>query len=1251
MEPLRLRLLGRPEVSRGGQPLEFRSRKELALLFYLATEGSLHPRERLAALFWPESEEAHSRAALRNALYGLRRALQEGAEEGASYLRSGRDSAVGLDLASGVELDLRLLKAASDAARLLVEASDSEFQSVLEELRIVAAVYRGEFLEGFSLDDAPDFEYWVGLEREGWRRRAEVVFDRLSGFELGAGEVEAAIATAGRWTHHAPLSEAAHRRLMEAYFAAGDRGAALRAFEACRRALGERLGVEPSPETEALAARIRAEARSTPQQTWSQATGTARPARGVLEVPFVGRSEEFGVLVAEYYSAREGSARAVTIVGEAGIGKTRLVEQFLRWALAEGADVLRGAAFEATGGLPYGPLVGALRERVDREKAPDDLLDDVWLSELSRLLPELEERYPDLPPPASDETSAKARLFEAVAALVAALAGRKPVVLFVDDLQWADAATLDLLRYASRRWAEEGAPVLLVMAARDETPETKVRLMGRQADFSHDLPMRRVVLGPLTGEDTVQLLRTLTSQDREDEKEETAPLERNVRLERFGGWLHDETGGQPLFLSETLSALVERGVLVRHREAGGWTVDVGVAPGGMVPPGVRDAILGRLARLGPDASMLLAAAAVLGRPSGFDDLRRVAGMDEDEGLSALEEAVASGLLREVAGDATPPPVGGGPDAYTCAHDKIRDVIYTEAGGARRLVYHRRALRTLEEDEGASASELARHALAAGLPGEAFRHLLGAGDEAMALFAASDAIEHYESARKQLRGARGRSGGSPPTAEVEHLYANLGRAYELSSEWEKARATYEEMLVASRDERLPALECGALNRLAILLVQRFSDVAAATDLLEEALEVAETSGDKVALAETQWNLAQMAIHRWEPDAAGAHAEKALKLARQLGLEELAARSLDTVGISHNFGGRWDECVAHTREAAALYGRMADRGGGSLAAQYLLVGSPPSEALHNRAMEAQCLATVAVAEVNRGELAASVRAGRAALKIGRKINNEWTQALAVTNLSQGLVEEGHYGEALRTVHEGVRMARNLPDPVLPLLALYAAGNAHQAILGLEQARTMYEEALEVADSLPQPWRLLMATRLCANRALAGDREAAHRYALDSVGIRDAAPARLMWLDFVRHHETEAFLRGGSWELAREGVKCLGERVGGNRRFRLVHLRMLAVLAEWDGQIGEALACLQESRTLAEDIGLPGELWQIWAALGDLHEQRREPEEACGAFTRAAGIVERLAGEIEDEVLKEGFLSAPQLRRVLEISARKT
>jgi DNA-binding SARP family transcriptional activator len=1233
---LELKLLGVPEARLDGRVLNLRTKKALALLVYLVVERGPHPREELAELLWPKSGRSKDRMALRSALADLRRALGETEGSRGARLLVERNS-LSFNATSGTEIDLETVHAAFEAARTSSATSRREppqeglRREPLVQLDEAADAYRGEFLQGFYLDDAPEFDYWANVERERWRTEAGLVFDRLSQSLQEAGAIREAVDVAEQWVDHDPLSEDTNVRLMQALHALGDTADALQVYEQYRSTLKQNQLAEPGPEAEALAARIEAENRQTVSSRPSARSATRLP-----EPPFVGRSEEFGVLVEEYHFARGGSARAVAVAGEAGIGKTRLVEQFLRWALAEGADVLKGTAFEATGGLPYGPLVGALRERVDRERAPDDLLDDVWLSELSRLLPELNERYPDLPPPVSDEVSAKVRLFEAVATFVAALAERKPVVFSVDDLQWADAATLDLLRYASRRWAEEGAPVLLMMAARNETPELRARLTQRQAGFSHDLPMRRMVLGPLTEEDTVRILRSLASPEREGEGEETA------RLERFGGWLHNETGGQPFFLSETLSALVERGVLVRHRDAGGWTVGLEEVPGGIIPPGVREAIVGRLARLGPDSSKLLAAAAILGRPSGFEDLRRVAGMDEDEGLSALEEVLASGLLREVAGDAASPL-----DDYACAHDVIRGVIYTEAGGARRSVYHRRALELLEQ-EGTPAAELAHHALAAGLSDEAFRHLLAAGDEAMALFAASDAVEHYESARKLLGGALGQPGGSPSIAEVEHLYANLGRAYELSGEWEKARTTYLSMLTASKNEREPALECVALNRLAILLVQRFGDIAAATDLLEEALEVAEKSGDKAAQAETEWNLAQMAIHGWEPDAAVARAEKALELARRLGLEELTARSLGTLAVSYSFAGRWEECVAHAREAAALFARMGERGAGSVAAQFAHIGSPPSVALHNRAMEAQCLVTLTVAEVNRGEIAASVDAGRAALKIGREINNEWMQALAATNLSQGLIEEGRLGEALRTAQEGARLARKVPDPVLPLLALYAAGNAHQAILRLEEAQTMYQEALEIADTLPRPWRSLMVRSLCANRALADDDwEAAHGYALEAVELRNAAPASLMWLDFVRYHETKALLRGGNEELAGEDAERLGERVGENRRLRLVHLRMLAVLAEWDGKRDEAIAYLQEAQILAEQIGLPGELWQIWAALGDLHKGQEERDAAQVAFDQAGDALRTLIENITDEGLREGFLDAPLVRHIMEES----
>ncbi len=154
--------------------------------------------------------------------------------------------------------------------------------------------------------------------------------------------------------------------------------------------------------------------------------------------PLVGRAAAFRQLVENFQQARGGQAQAVLVVGEAGIGKTRLAAEFLAWANAQGAEVMRGHVLEMGGRLPYQPLVEALRPRLEAENAPEDLLEDLWLAELARLLPELRVRYPDLPAPTEDELSAKGRLFEAVARLFDALARRAPLVLLLEDLQWVD---------------------------------------------------------------------------------------------------------------------------------------------------------------------------------------------------------------------------------------------------------------------------------------------------------------------------------------------------------------------------------------------------------------------------------------------------------------------------------------------------------------------------------------------------------------------------------------------------------------------------------------------------------------------------------------------------------------------------------------------------------------------------------------------------------------------------------------------
>jgi tetratricopeptide (TPR) repeat protein len=420
-------------------------------------------------------------------------------------------------------------------------------------------------------------------------------------------------------------------------------------------------------------------------------------------------------------------------------------------------------------------------------------------------------------------------------------------------------------------------------------------------------------------------------------------------------------------------------------------------------------------------------------------------------------------------------------------------------------------------------------------------------------------------------------------------------------------------------------------------------------LEAAWRVAEASGDLVTLAETEWNLAQMAIHAWRSKQALLHAECALELAPTTGLKDLTARSLYTIGLSYTLGGRWEEVVAYAEEARTLYAAIEDQTGAArgLSAQLIYAGSPPSWQLTKRAMEVLCLCLLALGHVNRGEPQAGVNAGRAALDISLEINNVWAQVYSVLNLNHALLEMGEYEEALRVTQQGVEMARTLPNPTLLFFMLTVLGAVHQAMLRLEEGHVALIESLAISSTIAvRSYRVLATSRLCANRGLAGDWKSAYAYALETVAVRNDIETSLLFIDFIRYHETEALLRGGDEARAREDVQRFGASISANRRQRLPYLRALATLAQWDGETREALASLQEAgRILANEIGLPGELWQIQVALGEVYTSCGEREQAHQAFARAVEIVRGLAEKIGDEALRTNFLAEPAVRRVLE------
>jgi DNA-binding SARP family transcriptional activator len=742
---LHILALGPPEVRLGKHLMTFPTRKTLALLIYLAVETGLQPRDHLASLLWPEASPERGYASLRNTLGHLHIALRQASDEDETSYISVTHHALGLNPDADIDFDLQVVERAYGRAR--ADRSSRTLPEGATSLAILlsaAARQRGDFLTGFSLGDAPGFDDWAAIQREVWRRRLGLILDRLSEIQFARGEFAGATETASRWIALDALNEIAYRRKMRAHFAAGERGQALETYQVCHAVLAAELGIEPELDTVALVERIRSQ--PLPKRpdyrrpvTWPQHLDTSVAFLGNL---FAGRIREQQVLVNSYERASTGQTQLVLLRGETGIGKTCLAKKFLAWASTQGAELLQGSSFESGGHLPFQPLVDALRQRFENKNSLQDLLDDEWLASLSQLLPEIRRYYPNIPPfPNGDshleEDTKPTQLYEPIVQYTLALAKHAPLVFFVDDLQWTDSATLDLLQYAIRRWRDNSARVLLLTSLRSEAlhPIAQPQQPGGPPGLSQWL-MRvtrevepvDIELEPLGEQETKQMVLSILAPPAAD----------------FAQWLYDETRGQPFYLMETLKDLLERHVLRPKRRAEGqWTFavdtehDLGHAV--RVPSTVHAVVRSRLNRLSPNAFTLLAGGAVLEHQITFERLVTISHVTEDLALPALDELVSGRLLLEE-------PQPGIASAYDFTNDMLRDVVYTEAGDARRRLFHRRALKVLEA-AGDSAAVLAHHAMAAGLAQIAFRHCLAAGREALKISAVSEAIVHFELARQ------------------------------------------------------------------------------------------------------------------------------------------------------------------------------------------------------------------------------------------------------------------------------------------------------------------------------------------------------------------------------------------------------------------------------------------------------------------------------------------------------------------------
>jgi DNA-binding SARP family transcriptional activator/tetratricopeptide (TPR) repeat protein len=694
---LEIRVLGPLEVLVDGAPARFDTRKALAILALLAVERRPFARDELAAMLWPESDDESARGALRRTLSVLRAGL------GDRWLRVDR-ATVALDIGrDDVWIDLAALDAGAGSRDAATLAG-------------AVALARGPFLAGFSLRDSPDFDDWRATRAVTVERRLVEVLEQQTEVAEATGDLATAIAAATRRVEVDPLDEPARRRLMALLARAGDRGGAIRQYRATVAVLERELGVTPLAATTELYEAIRDEridpvaAAATPSGSGGAAPGpvpvpAARP-EPLARLPMLGRRRELSSLRALLESATP-DGRVAAITGEAGIGKSRLVEA-LADAAGDRAAVLTARAFPAEGSIAYAPIVELLRTGFARAGAAGRLaaVAPATLAEVERLVP-----LPDgvtagvAGAGGAISPAARARLLDAIATVLAALAaGSVPGIVAVEDLQWADDSSREALLYLARRLVSR--PMLLVFTWRTEQLDAGAMAFANAVEL-------------LPGSTTIALGRL-----------DDVVVAALVDAAAAAGWpawdpaaLAADSEGLPLYVAEALMA--------------------GPGAESPAPPrGVQALLRDRLASVGETASQVLAAAAVIGRSFDFATVRAASGRAEDETVSALEELIRQGIVREVATVGEP--------AFDFGHARLRDAAYHDIGLARRRLLHRRVADTLradlaDRDDPGRLAQIAGHERAAGRDAAAAVAYREAGAGSRRVYANREALGHLETA--------------------------------------------------------------------------------------------------------------------------------------------------------------------------------------------------------------------------------------------------------------------------------------------------------------------------------------------------------------------------------------------------------------------------------------------------------------------------------------------------------------------------
>ncbi len=867
---IKLHLLGAPRIVVEGAPRRLPYQKATALLAYLTVTASPRSRESLATLLWGDVDDQRAQNSLRNALYVVRRDL----EPASPLVVSQRQVRLNWD---EVWLDVERFKQPIQAEEGAASAN---------ELSEALALWRGPFLDGLSVKGAPEFDDWISRMREQLGRYHREGWLALSRAYEKARDWQEALEAARQALVLDPLYEAGHRQVMKIHLQMGNRVSALRQYERCREVLLDELGVAPNSRTRALHEQALSDGVVSSSEASPSSTSDKR------QHAFVGRRRELAALRQHLTAVRRGSrGRLVLVEGEAGVGKTRMVTEWL--STLSGAHALSGRCFEAERSIPYHPWIDLLRSSLSRLDWERIDLPNLWMSELSRLIPELRTVYPGLSRPTSvDSELARGRLAEAVHQWLRALGQERPVVLFLDDLQWIDRASLALLEYLLRHSAD--LPLLVVGAQRERELgpawQRSLSVLEREGLCHH------ITLYRLSFPEVATIARQIGF--------------RAADPDAFLKRLFRETEGNPLFVIEILRGLQETNIDTSEE----WPI----------PLTVQDVVQAHLDRLDTRYRKLFTAAAVIGRTFDHTTLQAVTGQPPQLILSALDEGIAAGLIVER------------DRRYDFSHDKIRAVLYRRSSRARRRHLHRRVAEALERLHAADLAPhfglLANHFEAAAESDRASLYALRAAKRAVELYADEDALSWYERAQTLAETVHAELApevisqiipfhqryvsSSKPLGVLGLVYRQQGLIHQRRGRYDLAQEYLELALTRATERERPDEQAAAHGLLSFLAYLR-GDYDELARYAHASLDLA-TRADETALrAEGLRNLGIAAYRSGEYERAIELYEASLSASRSIGDQTSIAKCYNNIGFALRTMERYEEAVDAFQRALELH----------------------------------------------------------------------------------------------------------------------------------------------------------------------------------------------------------------------------------------------------------------------------------------------------------------------------------------------